>query len=95
MLEYEYKNIWEDDDAYNYAFEMGYVSSMLDYIKLRYKDYCKKTDDKDESLRIPFGRYPKDMAEYLIGFMDRYYGMSEKSILKRFVSESEFLPWRL
>lgn len=89
MLEYDYRDMWEYSDTYNFGFENGYVSSMIKIVKIYYMDYCKGAS------KGLYRAYPKDMADYLVEFMDKYYGLSEKSMTRRFISESEFLPWRL
>ncbi len=95
MLEYTKEETI--DDKYFLGFQEGYLDSTLALHKTMAKKLLDKTNPEMikkvyDCIRVDTAAFDYNMD--MIRFVIRYSGVNKNTLARRYIAESEFLPWR-
>lgn len=95
MLEYD--DAFERDEYYM-GFQHGYQAMILDTFRELYSDISfeqiMEISCETPQLKGFISRYTREHLIFLYEFINKYNGLSNKMLAKRYIAESEYLPWR-
>ena len=103
MLEYDndiFEAFFQDgyDEAYCIGHQLGILPSSFKFFRKKYKKLCKKYNGDMETiinrLILIYDEMPKEMLLEILDFVNKYERMNDEKISKRYILESEYLPWR-
>ncbi len=102
MLEYDEQTEQRSNSFYRQGFALGYAESNL-FVKFRMIKALTKeyTDDQIRSNEPTEGDHSTLLKMWdnsdlcnILDFYRKYENLSEKRLVKRYIAESEYLPWR-
>jgi hypothetical protein len=100
VLEYDF--YYNESPEYFYGFQIGVLEVDLKLVMKLRKAQLKASATKNEELKKRADGFRQrieadwtiDRYEDISSFLDKYKGLSIRSLAKRYIAESEFLPWR-